>query len=145
MVVLGVHKGQLGHTFQLIVKRLFSLLQHDYELILKKIPLSFTIIFDDYVASIGPGVDITQNRKNCQLNLDLEYPAGFQYSVFDTVYRGYVGISAGVTATQSAVFYYSGRKSFPILQQITLNHIPRNRPGNHRHEFYWTPFARLRS
>ena len=107
--------------------------------------LSFTLIFDDYVASIGPGVDITETRKNCQLNLDLEYPAGFQYSVFDTVYRGYVGIEAGITATQSAVFYYSGRKSFPALQQISLNQIPRNCPSNHKREFYWTTFAGLRN
>jgi hypothetical protein len=29
------------------------------------------------VASIGPGVPITDERVNCQLNIDLEYPSGF--------------------------------------------------------------------
>jgi hypothetical protein len=38
-----------------------------------------------YVASIGPGVAVTDNRKNCQLNIDLEYHGGFQYSIFSTV------------------------------------------------------------
>jgi len=75
----------------------------------------FTLIFDQYVASIGPGVAITENRKNCQLNIDLQYPQGFQYSVFTTDYRGYVGIDAGVTATQEATYYFSGRKFLPFL------------------------------
>lgn len=73
---------------------------------------SFTLIFDQYVASIGPGVSITQTRKNCQINLDLRYPGGFQYSVFNTIYRGYVGLDRGVSATQSATYYFSGRKLF---------------------------------
>lgn len=72
---------------------------------------SFTLIFDSYVASVGPGVGITESRKNCQLNLDLRYPGGFQYSVYSTIYRGYVGIDKGVSATQSATYYFSGRKS----------------------------------
>jgi len=69
---------------------------------------TFTLIFDSYVASIGPGAAITETRKNCQLNLDLQYPAGFQYSIFSTVFRGYVGLDKGVTATQSATYYFSG-------------------------------------
>jgi len=72
---------------------------------------TFTLIFDSYVASIGPGVSIVNTRKNCQLNLNLQYPAGFQYSVLSTVFRGYVGIDKGVTATQSAVYYFSGETS----------------------------------
>jgi len=72
---------------------------------------TFTLIFDSYVASIGPGVAITETRKNCQLNLDLRYPGGFQYSVFSTIYRGYVGLDKGVTATQSATYYFSGQTS----------------------------------
>ncbi|KAF8847896.1 hypothetical protein BDZ45DRAFT_778374, partial [Acephala macrosclerotiorum] len=39
---------------------------------------TFTLIFDNYVASIGPGVEVTENRKNCQINLDLAYPSSFQ-------------------------------------------------------------------
>ena len=70
--------------------------------------LRFTLIFDDYVASIGPGVGITENRKNCQLNINLEYPSGFQYSVFSQVYRGYVELDAGVSALQEATYYFSG-------------------------------------
>src|SRR5947208_7771357 len=40
---------------------------------------TFTLIFDTYIASLGPGVPITESRKNCQLNINLHYPGGFQY------------------------------------------------------------------
>jgi len=69
---------------------------------------TFTLIFDSYVASIGPGVAITDNRLNCQLNIDLQYPAGFQYSVLGTVFRGYAGLDKGVTGVQQATYYFSG-------------------------------------
>jgi len=72
---------------------------------------TFTLIFDQFVASIGPGVAVAQSRKNCQLNLDLRYPSGFQYSIFNTAYRGYVGLDAGVTGQQATTFYFSGQTS----------------------------------
>ncbi|TAQ88240.1 hypothetical protein B7494_g3415 [Chlorociboria aeruginascens] len=72
---------------------------------------SFTLIFDQYVASIGPGIAITENRQNCQLNIDLQYPSGFQYSVFSTIYRGFVDLDPGVSATQGSVFYFTSGTS----------------------------------
>jgi len=68
----------------------------------------FTLEFDQFVASIGPGVAVSENRKNCQLILDLQYPQGWSYSILQTTFRGYVAIDAGVTATQEAVYYFSG-------------------------------------
>ncbi|TAQ89978.1 hypothetical protein B7494_g1726 [Chlorociboria aeruginascens] len=72
---------------------------------------TFTLIFDSFVASIGPGVAITSERVNCQLNIDLQYPSGFQYSILDTEFRGYVGIDKGVTAVQAATYYFTGSSS----------------------------------
>lgn len=71
------------------------------------------------VASIGTGVPITENRKNCQLNINLQYPPGFQYSIFSTEFRGYAGLSANVTGTQSATYYFSGCESRRIRYQET--------------------------
>ncbi|RDL33797.1 Uncharacterized protein BP5553_08165 [Venustampulla echinocandica] len=70
--------------------------------------LTFTLIFDSFMASIGPGVPITSSRANCQLNINLQYPSGFQYSVLDTQFRGYADLGAGVTGVQSATYYFSG-------------------------------------
>jgi len=73
--------------------------------------LTFTLIFDSFVASIGPGVPVTSSRINCQLNINLQYPSGFQYSVLGTDFRGYVGIDAGVTGVQTANYYFSGSQT----------------------------------
>jgi len=68
----------------------------------------FTLIFDSFVASIGPGVPVTENRKNCQINVNLHIPQGWSYTIADVTYRGYVQLAAGHTATQSSLYYFSG-------------------------------------
>jgi len=68
-----------------------------------------TLIFDQYSASIGPGVSVNDQRKNCQLNFALLYPSGFQYSVFSADYRGYADLDAGVTGTMKSTYYFSGQ------------------------------------
>ena len=68
-----------------------------------------TLIFDSYIASIGPSVAVTESRKNCQLNVDIQYPGGFQYSVLSADYRGYAAIQKGVTGTLKSTYYFSGQ------------------------------------
>ncbi|KAI5809203.1 secreted protein [Pyronema omphalodes] len=69
---------------------------------------SFTVILDKYIVNTGPDVSITNSRKNCQLNVRLHYPGGFQYSVYSSDYRGYVQLDKGVTGTQKATYYFAG-------------------------------------
>jgi len=68
-----------------------------------------TLIFDSYIASIGPGISVTEQRKNCQLNVDINYPGGFQYSVLSADYRGYSSIQKGVSGTLKSTYYFSGQ------------------------------------
>ena len=70
---------------------------------------TFTLIFDQFVASIGPGVPITENRKNCQINVNLHLPQGFSYSVATHDYRGYVQLPSGVQAEQKATYFFQGQ------------------------------------
>ncbi|KAF2792831.1 hypothetical protein K505DRAFT_338331 [Melanomma pulvis-pyrius CBS 109.77] len=56
-----------------------------------------TLIFDSYIASIGPGIAVTEQRKNCQLNVAITYPGGFQYSILSADYRGYANLQKGTT------------------------------------------------
>jgi hypothetical protein len=70
-----------------------------------------TLIFDAYIASIGPGIAITENRKNCQLNVELLYPGGFQYSILSADYRGYAAVQKGVTGTLKSTYYFSGQQA----------------------------------
>lgn len=68
-----------------------------------------TLIFDAYIASIGPGIAVTEQRKNCQVNVELLYPGGFQYSILSADYRGYSAIQKGVTGTLKSTYYFSGQ------------------------------------
>ncbi|RPA89576.1 hypothetical protein L873DRAFT_621952 [Choiromyces venosus 120613-1] len=67
-----------------------------------------TIAFDSYVASIGPGVPFVDRRKNCNLNVKLHYPGGFQYTLYQTDYTGYADLEVGVTATQRSTYWFAG-------------------------------------
>lgn len=69
---------------------------------------SFTLIFDQFVASSGPGVPVTESRKNCQINLNVHVPAGQSLATATFDYRGYVGVPSDVTATSSSLYYLSG-------------------------------------
>ncbi|KAN0104588.1 protein of unknown function (DUF4360) domain containing protein [Hyaloscypha variabilis] len=75
---------------------------------------TFTLIFDDMVAEVGDGTKPSDSRKNCQINLLLNYPQGFTYTVLNTQFRGYADIPAGYTGVQQATYYFSG-----LAQQAT--------------------------
>ncbi|KAK3077640.1 hypothetical protein LTS18_009693, partial [Coniosporium uncinatum] len=68
-----------------------------------------TIIFDSYLATIGPDVKVQETRSNCQLNFDLTYPGGFQFSVLSADYRGYAQLDKGVKGTMKSNYYFSGQ------------------------------------
>jgi hypothetical protein len=63
--------------------------------------LSFTYIFDAFVASSGPGVDAAQSTKDCHVAFTFEVPFGHTWSM-SWDHRGYVQLPAGVGAEQSA-------------------------------------------
>jgi len=68
-----------------------------------------TLLFDNYIVSTGPQVAITESRKNCQLNIKLKYPQGWQYSVFSADFRGFAAIAAHSKGQCKATYYFSGQ------------------------------------
>lgn len=84
-----------------------------------------TLIYDAYVASIGPNIPVTEQRKNCQLTVELEYPGGFQYSILSADYRGYANIEKGISGTLKSTYYFAGkapqvRESSPRISRSSL-------------------------
>lgn len=66
-------------------------------------------LFDSYTASIGPTVAVDDSRKNCQINIDLAYPAHWQFAVANYTYAGNVDLDADVSATHKTTYYFSGQ------------------------------------
>ncbi|KAH8728293.1 hypothetical protein GQ44DRAFT_609335 [Phaeosphaeriaceae sp. PMI808] len=69
----------------------------------------FPIYFNkQFTAKVGRGTEITDSRKNCQINLKLEYEPGFSFSVYQADYTGWADLDAGVTGTVKSTYYFSG-------------------------------------
>jgi hypothetical protein len=67
---------------------------------------AFTLRFDSYIAQIGPGVPFTEKRKNCQVNVDLEYPTSWTYTVMTLEFRGNVRLQSGVNGLSQSTYYF---------------------------------------
>jgi hypothetical protein len=87
---------------------------------------AFTLLFDNYVAEVGPGVAFAQRRKNCQLNIDLDFPQGWSYSLFTVDYRGYVSLERGVKGLQQSSYYFQGSSQTGRLRTPMVGPIDRN-------------------
>ena len=101
-----------------------------------------TILYDSFIAQAGPGITPTNYRKNCQLNFKLDYPSGWQYSVFKADYRGYAYIPANATGTAKATYYFSGEtdqvrfcSTRALASAMILTEIPLL--GHFYHDYYW--------
>lgn len=86
--------------------------------------LSF--FFDQFVAEVGPGVPFNQKRKNCQINVDLDFPSGWSYSVRSVSHRGYLSLGRGVRATLSASLYFQGQRQTATLRSNFTGSIDRD-------------------
>lgn len=71
---------------------------------------AFTLLFDQYFAEVGPGVPYKEKRKNCQVIVDLDFPQGWSYTIFEVDYRGYVSLDNGVQGVQKSTYYFQGQR-----------------------------------
>lgn len=62
----------------------------------------------EFTAAVGPNADITDSHKNCQLNLKLEYDAGYSFAVYSAEYTGFAELEAGVQGSVKSSYYFSG-------------------------------------
>lgn len=77
---------------------------------------AFTLLFDAYVAEAGPGLSLTQGRRNCQIVVDLRFPQGWSYTIFQVDYRGYARLDSGTSGVQRTNYYFQGQAMGPALQ-----------------------------
>lgn len=69
---------------------------------------AFTLLFDSYIAEVGPGISAREKRKNCQISVVLDFPQGWTFTIADIDYRGYASLERGVTGVQKASYYFQG-------------------------------------
>jgi hypothetical protein len=69
---------------------------------------AFTVTYSEYLAQVGVGAKATDNRKNCQINVNVHVPNGFTYAISQVDYRGYAQLAAGATGQERANYYFQG-------------------------------------
>ena len=79
-----------------------------------------TLLYGAFVAQTGPGLVPTDARKNCQLNIAMTYPGGWQFSIFKADYRGYANLPAGQKGVVRASYYFSGQSEQVSVKQSSL-------------------------
>lgn len=79
---------------------------------------AFTLLFDSYLAEAGPGIALSKSRANCQIAVDLRFPQGYSFSLFDVDYRGYANLERGTTGLQKTTYYFAGQSQAPSLQSL---------------------------
>ena len=79
---------------------------------------AFTLIFDSYIAEVGPGVALSAKRKNCQLTFDFDYPNGWSFALLSLDSRGYMALDQGVSGTQQVRFYFQGNALTATLNTV---------------------------
>jgi len=69
---------------------------------------AFTVTYSDYTAKVGPNVQPTDRRVNCQLSMLAHVPQGFTYAITSADYRGYANLAKGAWGLEKASYYFQG-------------------------------------
>ncbi|KAI4708907.1 hypothetical protein J4E89_006309 [Alternaria sp. Ai002NY15] len=64
-----------------------------------------------FTARVGNGNAAEDSRKNCQINLGLEFSPGFSFAIFSADYTGWGELDGGVTGVVKSTYYFSGQQS----------------------------------
>jgi hypothetical protein len=70
-----------------------------------------SVLFDKFSAL---GNDPSQSRKSCNLSIPIKVPEGFQISLYDADYRGYV--APATSGTLRAEYFFAGNRG-PVFQR----------------------------
>ena len=70
------------------------------------LPNRLNLVFANYVAKLGPGSSILQHRQFCNLNLSLDVPKGWQFTVKNVRYQGFAGLPVRVRGVQQTDYQF---------------------------------------
>ena len=89
---------------------------------------TFALYFSQFLVQSGPGIPASEASKSCRVDLDLSYPNGYQFAIFETNSRGFISLAAGSTATIKSTYIAKGE--FPQVSR------PRPPPPTHTAHAY---------
>jgi hypothetical protein len=66
--------------------------------------LSFTLLFDSYLAEVGPTVPRKRGTRECTVDVLLQAPLGWSWAIVGVDHRGFASLGPGVSGTVNRVF-----------------------------------------
>lgn len=109
---------------------------------------AFSLLFDSYVASVGPTESFANKRRNCQVNVDFAFPNGWSYALVTFDYRGFVDVEPGILATQQASYYFQGYQQTARFRTVMQGPISRDYQARDALDLtasVWSPCGEFRS
>lgn len=79
---------------------------------------ALTVLFSAFVARDGPDVPSPDRRRSCRLTVDLDYPQGWQYAIYEVDYRGGALLDEGTWGRQQARLHIRGAGAVPSHMRI---------------------------
>ncbi len=70
---------------------------------------AFHLIFDRFIASVGPGISLPESRKNCQVNILFHVPDGYTYALRSVDLHGYADLASGAKGMVKTSSYFQGQ------------------------------------
>ncbi|TEB33600.1 hypothetical protein FA13DRAFT_1730650 [Coprinellus micaceus] len=70
---------------------------------------ALTAVFSELSAIAGPGVSISNNRRQCQLTLGVRVPKGYSFGLNSVESAGYYQLDPSVSASHSSLYYFQGQ------------------------------------
>jgi hypothetical protein len=87
------------------------------------LPERFNLAFSDYVAKLGPGSSILDQRRNCNLILSLNLPKGWQYTIRSVRYDGFASLPGGVRGLQQSTYQFLFASRPATLEDVLRGHF----------------------
>ncbi|KAJ2936728.1 hypothetical protein H1R20_g370, partial [Candolleomyces eurysporus] len=69
---------------------------------------AFSIVFSEFSAEAGPGASAGSDTKTCTLNLGMNIPAGYRFSLEAVDSRGFYHLESQVKASRKFTYSFSG-------------------------------------
>jgi hypothetical protein len=74
------------------------------------------LLFSDYVATVGPGVDASEGEKECVIKIDVSSPTFVTFGVSNVEYRGYAQLDANVAGGRASTYHLTQQPEKPAFQ-----------------------------
>jgi|GEM_PF-1558774 len=84
--------------------------------------LVMTLSFDQFSSSMAPGPELMV-RTQCQIDMKLDVPKGWSYTVVGNQLRGYVNLDRGVVGDQRVFFRTRNAPRTPWIQAATKRYV----------------------